>query len=82
MTLMTPEILIGSMGTGRFTPTEAAVAWPLFLGLVWYRSLTWKMLLRISMETIKTTAAVLFIVTRTSIFAWVLSTTQVTSQIA
>ena len=35
-----------------------------------------------SMETIETTATVLFIVASASIFAWVLTTTQVTSQIA
>ncbi|MGA0125391.1 MAG: TRAP transporter large permease [bacterium] len=85
MALMTPVILIGGMASGLFTPTEAAVAavaWSLFLGLVWYRSLTWKMLIKISMETIETTATVLFIVASASIFAWVLTTTQVTSQIA
>jgi len=85
MALLTPVILIGGMSTGLFTPTEAAVAavaWALFLGLVWYRTLTWQMLAKISMDTIETTAAVLFIVAAASIFAWVLTTTQVTEAIA
>jgi TRAP-type C4-dicarboxylate transport system permease large subunit len=85
MALMTPVILIGGMASGLFTPTEAAVAavfWALFLGFVWYRTLNWRMLLKISMDTIETTATVLFIVAAASIFAWVLTTTQVTEAVA
>ena len=85
MALLTPVILIGGMASGLFTPTEAAVAavaWALFLGFVWYRTLTWRMLVKISMDTIETTATVLFIVAAASIFAWVLTTTQVTEAIA
>ena len=85
MALLTPIILIGGMASGLFTPTEAAVAaaaWALFLGFVWYRTLNWRMLIKISMDTIETTAAVLFIVASASIFAWVLTTTQVTDAIA
>ncbi|MEO8136959.1 MAG: TRAP transporter large permease [Betaproteobacteria bacterium] len=85
MALLTPIILIGGMASGLFTPTEAAVAasaWALFLGFVWYRTLNFRMLVKISMETIETTATVLFIVAAASIFAWVLTTTQVTEAIA
>ena len=85
MALLTPIILIGGMASGLFTPTEAAVAaaaWALFLGFVWYRTLNWRMLIKISMDTIETTAVVLFIVASASIFAWVLTTTQVTDAIA
>jgi tripartite ATP-independent transporter DctM subunit len=85
MALLTPVILIGGMASGLFTPTEAAVAavaWALFLGFAWYRSLSWRMLMKVSMETIETTAVVLFIVASASIFAWVLTTTQVTDNIA
>src|SRR5512145_2648262 len=84
MALLTPVILIGGMATGLFTPTEAAVAavaWALFLGFVWYRTLDWQMFVKISMDTIETTAVVLFIVASASIFAWVLTTTQVTEAI-
>ena len=85
MALLTPVILIGGMASGLFTPTEAAVAavaWALFLGFVWYRTLNWRMLIKISMDTIETTATVLFIVAAASIFAWVLTTTRVTEAIA
>jgi tripartite ATP-independent transporter DctM subunit len=84
MALLTPIILIGGMASGLFTPTEAAVAavaWALFLGLFWYRTLSWRMLVKVSMETIETTAVVLFIVAAASIFGWVLTTTRVTDAI-
>jgi len=82
--IMTPVILIGGMTTGLFTPTEGAVAasiWALFLGLVWYRTLTFKMLVKVSMETIETTATVLFIVAAASIFGWLLTATRVTDMV-
>ena len=79
--IMTPVLLVGGMTTGVFTPTEGAIAacvWALFLGLVWYRTLTWKMLVKVSMETIETTATVMFIVAAASIFGWLLTATRVT----
>jgi tripartite ATP-independent transporter DctM subunit len=79
MALMAPVILIGGMTLGLFTPTEAAVAaviWSLFLGLVRYRSMTFKGLAKATFDTIETTASVLFIVTAASIFAWLLTVTQ------
>ena len=85
MALLTPVILVGGMASGLFTPTEAAVAavaWALFLGFVWYRTLNLRMLVKISFDTVETTATVLFIVASASIFAWVLTTTQVTDEIA
>jgi TRAP-type C4-dicarboxylate transport system permease large subunit len=79
--IMTPVLLIGGMTTGIFTPTEGAVAasiWALFLGLFWYRTLSLRMLVKVSMETIETTATVLFIVAAASIFGWLLTATRVT----
>ncbi|QTL01649.1 TRAP transporter large permease [Aquabacter sp. L1I39] len=79
MALMAPVILIGGMTLGWFTPTEAAVAaviWSLFLGLVRYRTMTFKTLAKATFDTIETTASVLFIVTAASIFAWLLTASQ------
>ena len=78
---MTPVLLIGGMTTGLFTPTEGAIAacvWALFLGLVWYRTLTWKMFVKVCLDTVETTATVLFIVAAASIFGWMLTATGVT----
>jgi TRAP-type C4-dicarboxylate transport system permease large subunit len=83
--IMTPVLLIGGMSTGVFTATEGAIAacvWALILGLVWYRTLDRKMLVKVSMDTIETTATVLFIVAAASIFGWMLTATRTTEMIA
>ena len=83
--IMTPVLLIGGMTTGIFTATEGAIAacmWALVLGLVWYRTLTWRRLVKVSMDTIETTAAVLLIVAAASIFGWMLTATRTTEMIA
>ena len=83
--IMTPVLLIGGMTTGLFTPTEGAIAasvWALFLGIVWYRTMSWKMFVKVSLDTVETTATVMFIVAAASIFGWMLTATGVTAQIA
>ncbi|RCW67397.1 TRAP transporter large permease [Pseudorhodoferax soli] len=83
--IMTPVLLIGGMSTGLFTPTEGAIAaclWAMILGFVWYRTLKWKMFLKVCLETIETTSTVLFIVAAASIFGWMLTATGVTTDIA
>jgi tripartite ATP-independent transporter DctM subunit len=83
--IMTPVLLIGGMTTGLFTPTEGAIAasaWAMFLGLVWYRTMNWKMFIKVSLDTVETTATVMFIVAAASIFGWMLTATGVTAQIA
>jgi tripartite ATP-independent transporter DctM subunit len=85
MALLTPVMLIGGMTLGVFTPTEGAIAaslWALFLGLVWYRTLDWRRLIKVTMDTIETTATVLFIVAAASIFGWLLTVTHVTDAVA
>ncbi|MGE0716210.1 MAG: TRAP transporter large permease [Alphaproteobacteria bacterium] len=83
--LLTPALIIGGMSFGIFTPTEAAIAacaWAILLGALLYRSLGWKQIYRITLDTIETTAGVLIIVGAASLFGWVLTTTQVTEQMA
>ena len=83
--IMTPVLLIGGMTTGLFTATEGAIAacmWALVLGLVRYRTLHWKKLVKVSMDTVETTAAVLMIVAAASIFGWMLTATRATEMIA
>jgi len=80
LSLMTPVIIVGGILTGAFTPTEAAVAacaWALFLGLIVYRTLTLPRFLRVSFDTIETTAVVLFVVGAAAIFAWLLTSNRV-----
>jgi tripartite ATP-independent transporter DctM subunit len=85
LSLMTPVIIVGGILTGIFTPTEAAiaaVAYALVLGLFVYRTLNWKRLLHVSMETIETTVIILLIVAAASIFAWILTSNRFSEQFA
>jgi tripartite ATP-independent transporter DctM subunit len=84
LSLLTPLIIVGGIISGVFTPTEAAIAavvYALFLGAVVYRILTWRRLLKVSMETIETTAVILLIVAGASIFAWIMTSNQVTQHV-
>ena len=83
--IMTPVLLIGGMSTGIFTPTEGAIAacvWAMILGFGWYRSLKWKMFVKVCLDTVETTSTVLFIVAAASIFGWMLTATGVTAAIS
>ena len=83
--IMTPVLLIGGMTTGIFTPTEGAIAaclWAMVLGFGWYRTLNWKMFVKVCLDTVETTATVLFIVAAASIFGWMLTATGVTAAIS
>ncbi|HEX9719190.1 MAG TPA: TRAP transporter large permease [Ramlibacter sp.] len=83
--IMTPVLLIGGMTTGIFTPTEGAIAaclWSMVLGFGWYGTLSWKKFVKICLDTVETTATVLFIVAAASIFGWMLTATGVTADIA
>ena len=82
--IMTPVLLIGGMTTGLFTPTEGAIAacvWAMVLGLAWYKTLSWTMFVKVCLDTVETTATVLFIVAAASIFGWMLTATGVLSLI-
>ena len=83
--IMTPVLLIGGMTTGLFTPTEGAIAacvWAMVLGFAWYRTLKFRMFVKVCLDTVETTSTVLFIVAAASIFGWMLTATGVTAGIA
>jgi tripartite ATP-independent transporter DctM subunit len=95
--LLTPVIIIGGMMGGLFTPTEAAVfacAYALALGTVIalivntimgrrvYPVLSGKGFLRVTFDTIETTAVILFIVAGASIFGWCLTSSRATDALA
>ena len=80
LALLTPVIVVGGILSGIFTPTEAAIAavcYALFLGTVVYRSLSWRHLIRVSMDTIEISAAILMIIASAAVFAWILAANQV-----
>ena len=71
LALMTPAIILGGIGSGATTPTEAAVlavAWSLFLGMVVYKEVRLTDIPRILSTVIIYTAVVLFIFSAASVF--------------
>jgi C4-dicarboxylate transporter DctM subunit len=67
-----PVIILGGLRTGAFTPTEAAVVavfYGLFVGLFIYRSLTWKKLYRVLVDSAEISAVVMLIIACAGIFA-------------
>lgn len=78
--LLTPVLLVGGMMLGYFTPTEAAsvtVVYILFISTFIYRELTWAHVLFAAHETIKSTAAILIIVSAAALFGWILAIEQI-----
>lgn len=78
--LFTPVIIVGGILSGMFTPTEAAIAavvYALFLGVVVYRTLNWQRIIKVSLDTLETTAAIMMIVAASALFAWILTANQV-----
>jgi len=83
--LMAPVIILGGMRTGLFTPTEAAVmavVYGLFVGLVIYKSLTWRGICDMLVESAETSAVILIVVGLASVFAWASSTMGIIDPVA
>lgn len=83
--LLTPIILVGGMTTGIFTPTEAAIAataYAIVLGMAIYRTLSFRKLVKVSLETAETTALILLIVGGASIFGYLITLTKVTDNVS
>lgn len=74
--LIAPIILVGGLMSGYFGPTEVGgvtVAYAILIGIFIYRELTWKRFVAAALETVESTANILFIVASAALFAWVLT---------
>ncbi|ALM54319.1 TRAP transporter large permease [Halomonas huangheensis] len=83
--LLVPVLIIGGIRFGVFTPTEAAasaIVYALVVGLVVYRSLTWKSIIDSVIATAETSGAILVIIGAAGMFAWGLTYEQVPQAIA
>jgi tripartite ATP-independent transporter DctM subunit len=70
---------------GYFTPTEAAsvtVAYVLFISGVVYRTLTWHHLVYAAYETLKSTSALLIIVSAAALFGWIMAIERIPQTLA
>ncbi len=78
--IMTPAVILGGMFSGWFTPTEAAAVaclYALFLGFVVYRTLQWKQLGPILVDTAITTGVVMLLVMSAAALGWCISISRV-----
>lgn len=83
--LLTPFLLVGGMLTGSFTPTEASavcVVYILLIGRFAYREMTLQFIYEAAVQTIRTSAAVLIIVSAAAMFGWILAVEQVPQSFA
>ena len=75
--LAAPVIILGGMRSGYFTPTEAAVVavfYGVVVGTVVYRSLGWRDIVNVLVESAEISAVILIVVALASVFAWASST--------
>jgi tripartite ATP-independent transporter DctM subunit len=83
--LLTPVLMISGMLLGWFTPTEAAaitVAYVIFISAVVYRTLTWHHLRVSAFETLKSTSAILVIVSAAALFGWIMAVENIPQTVA
>ncbi|MDR1741703.1 MAG: TRAP transporter large permease [Synergistaceae bacterium] len=83
--LMTPVIILGGIYGGIFTPTEAAavaVFYGLFVGLVIYRTLSFRVLYDILKESVISTAVVMLVVACAGLYSWLGATVGLIDKIA
>lgn len=83
--LLIPVIILGGIYGGFFTPTEAAVVavfYGLFVGFFVYKELNMKKLYDILVASSIQTAVVMFIVSAASVYAYIITTEQIASQIS
>jgi C4-dicarboxylate transporter DctM subunit len=75
--LAAPVIILGGMRSGYFTPTEAAVVavfYGFIVGVLVYRTLTWRGVYEVLVESAEISAVILLVVALASVFAWASST--------
>lgn len=82
--LLAPFIILGGIYGGIFTPTESAavvVVYALFTGLVIYRDLTFARIVRVLVQSARTTGVVMIILATATLFALILNTQGIAAQI-
>ena len=83
--LFAPVLILGGMRLGWFTPTEAAVvavAYGLFVGMVVYRTITWRALWDILIDAAETSGVIMIIIGLASIFAYAVNTLGIVDPLA
>ena len=83
--ILAPVVILGGIYTGIFTPTEAAVVavfYSLFVSVLVYRSISWRDMVEILVDSAVTSSVIMFIVVFAGIFTWAASVTGVIDTLA
>jgi len=83
--LLAPVVILGGMRSGVFTPTEAAVVavvYGLAVGMLAYRTMTWKSVWDLLAESAEISAVILFMVGLAALFGWAVDTIGVFNEFA
>ena len=83
--LMTPVIILGGIYGGLFPPTEAAgvaVVYGLFVGIVIYREIKLKELIKVFIDASVSSAIIMFIMACAGAFTYILTTSGVAAQLS
>jgi TRAP-type transport system large permease protein len=84
LALMLPVIIVGGLRFGLFTPTEAAVVaavYALFIGMAVYRELHWRDLPEVLLASVRTSAAVMFLVAAAASSGYMITIADVPSEV-
>jgi tripartite ATP-independent transporter DctM subunit len=79
LALFSPVLIIGALITGVTTPTEVgalAAVYALFVGLA-YRELTWRRLWDCLVESVLTTAVIMYIIAVSVVMGWLITTERI-----
>lgn len=74
--LMLPMIIMGGILGGFFSPTQAsavAVMYGLFIGFIFYRTMSWSDIAPILKHTVKATGMIMFLLASAKSFSWLVS---------
>ena len=83
--LLMPVIILGGVLSGIFTPTESAsvaTVYAFILAKFVYKELTWKMIVEVLKDSVRSSASILFIIAAATPFAWIITMENVTSTIS
>jgi len=84
LSLLAPIIILGALITGKATPTDVgalATAYTLFFGL-YYRELKWETLRPCLIESMSTTALIMYMVAVSTVMGWILTSERIPHEAA
>lgn len=85
LSLLTPAIIIGGIYTGVFSPTESgavAAAYAALLGLVIYRSITGREMIKVIKDSVEFTGVIMLIMAFSAIYGWLLVNVKIPQMVA